>query len=143
MTIDLNNQYAIEDLYLHDSIFQGFCYDYESREISFACYNPHQRTKHSILLKNIVAFNVQSCEFWGAESRIYDIWIDKEPTYFEQLLQLQKLHKQEYEFSCLDKGVSYISVVIQLVSGDEFKFTCQTIEVEIASRNDDGLRTPY
>lgn len=133
MIINSKNQHEFNKLCLHDSIFSGFVYDYETQTVKLSCEN-HLESKHfELAFKQVVAINVQSCCFWGQSNRIYDVWIDEDPEYFEKLLHIQAENAERYSLSNLDRGASYISVVIQLISGDDIHITCESIMVELRS----------
>ena len=72
---------------------------------------------------------MQSCCFWGSGNAIYDLWIDENPDYFSHLLVIQEQNEGENGLSALDKGIQFLSVVIQLNSGDELRITCKSIEL--------------
>ena len=39
MRFNYQNQEKVNDLYVHDSDFEGFCYDYDKRQIKLSCKN--------------------------------------------------------------------------------------------------------
>ena len=129
MIISINNISAFNNLYFHDNVFLGFCYDYDKRTVSMVCSDPNLKKQKCINFNNVIALQMQSCEFWGEENRIYDIWVDEEPVYYSELVRIQNENKEKYAFSRLDDGTSYISIEIQLISGDEIKISFETVEI--------------
>ena len=114
----------------------GFIYDYETQMVKLCCENHLENKRFEFCFQQVVAINAQSCCFWGSSNRIYDVWIDDNPEYFEKLLRIQKENAELYCLSYLDRGVSYVSIAIQLVSGDDIRITCKSIEVEVMSIDD-------
>lgn len=133
MIITSENQHEFSKLCLHDNIYSGFVYDYETQTVKLSCENQLESKHFEFVFQQVVAINVQSCCFWGPSNRIYDVWIDEKPEYFEKLLHIQAENTERYSLSNLDRGVSYISVVIQLISGDDIHITCESIVVELKS----------
>lgn len=130
MIITFENQQEFSKLCLHDSIYSGFVYDYETQMVKMSCENHLESKRIALTFQRVVALNAQSCCFWGASNRIYDVWIDEEPEYFSKLLHIQAENARQYSLSNLDRGVSYISIAIQLISGDVIQITCESIIVE-------------
>lgn len=130
MIISFKNQQAFNELYLHDSIFLNFNFDYEHRMIKISYKNHEEQKLYELTFRQVVAFQAQTCCFWGPSSRIYHAWIDEDPVYFESLLRIQAENAEKYSSSNLDRGLSYISIVLQLISGDDIRITCESIQIE-------------
>ena len=130
MIITSKNQQEFSRLCLHDSIYSGFVYDYETQSIMLSCENHCENRCFDLTFRKVVALNAQNCCFWGSSNRIYGAWIDDKPEYFEKLLYIQAENAELFSLSKLDRGVSYVSITIQLISGDEIHITCESIMVE-------------
>lgn len=135
MKITFANQNSIDDMYFHDGKFEGLDYDYTNKSVKFKCVQGWLKKEFSFCFCQVVLIYMQSCCFWGRGNAIYDIWIDKDPTLFQHLLDMQKENPNQYEFSLLDTETPYISVVIQLNSGDELRITCKSIEITEIDRS--------
>jgi hypothetical protein len=78
MIINYANRELIDDIYLHDGYFVGFCYDYtrkrlylEVRQNINVAYHGQIIDKFFILkFHKILYFNVKGCEFWGSSEDI-------------------------------------------------------------------------
>lgn len=129
MTINSSNTQAIDDFYFHDAVFDGFNYDYARRAMKLELDHKWAKKHYSLIFRNVVAFNMQSCAFWGMGNAIYHMCIDTSPIYFDQLIDSQRANSDRYRFSFLDQGISYISLEITLNSGDVFRITCEELEI--------------
>lgn len=130
MIITFENQEDINSLYLHDNIYHGFVFDYKKRAVRMLCENHQEHKRFVLTFRQVVALQAQNCCFWGPSNHIYDIWIDENPRCYESLLQAQAENAGKYGFSNLDSGISYLSIVLQLISGDDIRITCEIIEIE-------------
>lgn len=128
--INYENQKALEEIYFHDCVYEGFAYDYRNREIRFDLTQVWQKKRYQLRFQNVVALEMQGCEFWSSGNAVYHIWIDDEPAYFRHLENIQAENGENYRYSRLDQGVRFISVIMQLNSGDELKITCQNLQVD-------------
>lgn len=127
--IHYENQKALEEIYFHDCVYEGFAYDYPSREVRFDLVHRWMGKRYSLCFRNVVALENQGCGFWGGGNAVYHIWIDDDPAYFRRLENIQAENGENYRYSRLDQGIRYISVIMQLNSGDELKLTCEAVEV--------------
>lgn len=76
---------------------------------------------------------MQGCGFWGGGNAVYHLGNDDNPEYFHRLEQLQTQNPANFR---LDQDIRFLSVIMQLNSGDELKITCQTLEM-----TEDALQT--
>lgn len=127
--INYENQKALEEIYFHDCAYKGFAYDYPSREVRFDLVHRWMGKRYSLCFQNVVALEMQGCEFWLSGNAVYHIWIDDEPAYFCRLEDIQAQNGENYRHSRLDQGICYISIIMQLNSGDELKLTCESVDV--------------
>lgn len=146
MNINYTNRDEINRLYLHDSIFCGFTYDYEKRQIEFSCKgfelkkreNLQSETDDTDMLpriynfqfNNIVLCDMQSCVFWGKSSRIYGVWVEEQSPKFDELMEIQKANAENYQGSYLDKEIKYFAFILQMISGDILTIVCESVDVD-------------
>ena len=58
MYITYQNKEKADSIYVHDSIFSGFLYNYEKREIVLSCKNTYLKKKFQIVFSNVVYANL-------------------------------------------------------------------------------------
>lgn len=130
MHIDFSNKEKIKDIYIHDSIFEGFSYDYEKRQVELLCTNIHSCTKQKIsfYFDNVIFFQMQSCYFFGPGVNVYDIWLDEKPPELDKLMEIQNAKAELYDHSYLTGGIQYLSIRLMINSGDELLVICESVE---------------
>lgn len=127
MVFNFDNQTALEDIYFHDSFFEGFTYDYDQRQMRFDLRHEWNGKLRHLCFRNVVALELQGCAFWCPSNSVYHLWIDENPDYFHCY---EERHRQDpYKTSLLDDGIRFISVMMQINSGDELRLTCESVEV--------------
>ena len=64
-TINFNfdNKEKVKDLYIHDSEYVGFSYDYDQRKVFLSCDNAYLKKIFHLKFNNVILCNMQSCEF--------------------------------------------------------------------------------
>lgn len=130
MIIYNENKSIIDELYIHDSIFTGFNYDYINRKVYFVCENPYLNKKFDFKFYNVLLLDMQSCSFWHGGNRILDIFIEESTPQMNELFEIQKQYKELYEGSYLDRKILYLQVKFQINSGDVLLIICEYIEFE-------------
>ena len=130
MIICNENKSVIDDLYIHDSIFTGFNYDYINRKVYFVCENPYLNKKFDFKFHNVLLLDMQSCSFWHGGNRILDIFIEESTPRMNELFEIQKQYKELYEGSYLDQKILYLQIKFQINSGDVLLIICEYIEFE-------------
>lgn len=135
MLINWKNKNTLDMLYVHDSIFSGYVYDYSERTIRLECHNTFLNRLFRFTFHNVVYQNLQSCAFWGAGNSILYITEIDYPEGFVTLMQLQKEKQSLYFDSFLDKGLHFLSVEIQVNSGDILQIVCESIVVNESFKN--------
>lgn len=128
MIIDCKNKESIKDLYIHDSIFDGYCYNYSKRQISLSCENSFLKKRFDFIFNNVIFSSMQSCSFWHGGNSILDIYLEENTAQMNQLLEIQNSNQDLYEDSYIDKGINYLSVGIKINSGDMLFIICEKIE---------------
>ena len=129
MIFDFENAKTIEDIYFHDCVYEGFSYDYDHREVRLELVHEWMKKRYSLCFRNVVALQIQGCGFWGGGNSVYYLWVDENPAYFHELEELQAKNPENYRYSQLDQGARFISIIMQLHSGDELKVTCESVDV--------------
>ena len=130
-SISLSNKKDIEKINVHDSVFSGYVYDYDNKQIRFSCSNNYPLNQcFNFCFYNVIFVEVQGCSFWHGGNNILGIFIEETSAQLDQLYQLQKAKKDLYAGSYLDKGITYITVEIQLNSGDTILIICEKIECD-------------
>lgn len=59
----------LQIIYVHDSIFSGFCYNYEENTISSETI---RENKFIFIFHNVIAFKMTSCDFGGPAPYVLD-----------------------------------------------------------------------
>ena len=114
------------DVYIHDDIFESMIFhrDKKSLHLSLAKIWPVEY-KYSIDFFQVIGFEMTSCDFWGADSRILDF------EYVSNGILIPKLFsKKEYSTCLLKEQKNYIETVMTFISGDTLRVACEQIIVE-------------
>lgn len=122
-----NREMLIDDIYVHDSFFAGFCYNYEEKKISFSCKNNFLKKCFSFDFQNVIFLNVQSCGFWGGGNCV--LWIELlENSKYMQELVARANKTNSFEFSALDTKTRFLEIEIQINSGDAIFIICESLD---------------
>ena len=114
------------DVYILDDIFESMIFhrDKKSLHLSLAKIWPVEY-KYSIDFFQVIGFEMTSCDFWGADSRILDF------EYVSNGILIPKLFsKKEYSTCLLKEQKNYIETVMTFISGDTLRVACEQIIVE-------------
>lgn len=130
MTIDSSNGQIINsrDVYIHDCIFGNMFFrrDEKSLHLSLTKSWPVE-CKYSIIYFQVIGFEMTSCDFWGADSRVLDF------EYVPNGILIPKLfsqRKEEYSNCSLKEQQDYIETVLTFISGDTLRIACEKIIIE-------------
>lgn len=129
--IDKNNFEAMntkEEFHIHDSIIHEFRFDYCQKRIDFLIepYTSNGGIKH-IIFENVIGMEMITSDLWGESPRILGLHSEE----FEKRHLVQKIfckmHEQEDhgEFSRLTVPEDYIELLIEGISGDQFRIACE------------------
>ncbi len=129
MIICNENKSIIDSLYIHDSVFTGFDYDYTNRKIHFKCENSYYK-RFDFKFHNVILCDMQSCSFWHGGNAILDMFIEDTTPQMDELLKIQKEHQELYEDSYLDRGILYLQIKFQMNSGDVLLVICEYLEFD-------------
>ena len=121
------NEDLINDLYIHDSTFDGFFYNYTKRQIDLVCNNTLRKVRFHFQFNNTLSCYLQSCSFWHGGNSVMDVCVEKNSPQMDELNKLQEQHKEIYEGSYLDRGIIYMQVKFLLNSGDTLLVICENI----------------
>ena len=131
MKINSINKERIEDIYLHDSVYSGYTYDYSRRQIHLSCRNSWTKKQHDFLFENVIYCSMQSCSFWHGGNSMMGISLDEQPIQMAELISIQNEHKDLYKNSFLDRGITYIALRIEINSGDTLLIICECIDYNV------------
>ena len=127
MEFTYKNKEEINGLYIHDSTFMGFSYDYSQRKTTFVCDNFCHKTKFYFEFNNTLLCYFQSCSFWHGGNCILDVSVEEETPQMNELKALQEQKGALYQGSYLDKGIFYLQIKFTLNSGDTFLIVCEKV----------------
>lgn len=128
MKIDYTSIHQLKNVYIHDSEFTGYEYDYTNRRISFACRNIFSKKKLVFQFNNVIYSTLQSCTFWGGGNSILWLNVLDEDAGLNALYELQRKNQDNFALSDLDQGIEYIITEITINSGDKLLIVSQWIE---------------
>lgn len=130
MIINASNGRVINsrDVYLHDDILENMTFrrDEKILHLSLAKTWPVEYG-YSFDFFGVIGFEMTSCDFWGADSRILDFEYVPKGTLIPRLY-LQR--KEEYSHCALKEREDYIETVLTFVSGDTLRIACEEIIIE-------------
>ena len=126
--IDDTNKEEINKINIHDSFYDGFQYDYESRTIKLCCENYYLKKTFTFIFHNVILFEMQRCTFWGTGNRIRYISITDDPSFVGQYQELHQKEETWIKNSCLDQGIVYMPIEIQINSGDMLYLLCESVD---------------
>ena len=130
MKINYHNIQQSRNLYMHDSIFSGYSYDYDKRTIHLTLLNELNNVIQKIVLNNVILSQLQSCSFWGGGNAIYYVCCYAEHALFDQLNQIKVANVHNIGGSYLDMEVNYIVFELQVNSGDSMCVICESVDYD-------------
>jgi len=130
MKINYENKYIINDIYVHDSIFEGFTYKEDEKEVLIEMRNYFLKKTFKIKFCNTIVLNCEMCQFWGRSDNILNWEIDNVQSFLKDVIKKQKENEKLYEFSLLSKGKKYIESRFIQSSGDVITIVCEYIEFQ-------------
>lgn len=129
MVINYANKHQIDKIYLHDSVFKGFHYNYYDRQILLTCTNSYLNKIFDFKFNDVIYFKMQSCLFWTYGYNIYDIYITEFPEEFiKQINEIKNTKPDFYENSQVGTGTEYIAIEIMINSGDTLLIICESVD---------------
>ena len=128
MSITVNNMDDLRKVYLHDALFAGFEYDYKTRQIQMVCENRFAGKVHNLVFDNVISCKMQSCEFYSDDNTIMGHSVEKISHILDDLNaqkgEIPYLHRN----SQLGKGIKFIVVEFELISGDTLEIICESVD---------------
>lgn len=132
-----NNRKQINDLYLHDTVIYDISVDIGKKEINISgeCEYPEHK-KIYLTFENVINFEFDRLDFWGEGGDwINDVYVkdDDIPQQYintkleKAISESKKTNTSEpLDFFSKDKN-KFISICINLHSGDEINIICETL----------------
>lgn len=134
MKIEKNNGEIINSMAIsiHDDIVAEFQFDREKRILSLLLeyYQPDVH-KRRLSFRNVVGFEMTSCDFWGPSQRIFEFNYMRpaDQTLLPRLFETKRLNQPE-PLCKLTAADNYMETVILFVSGDKLTTVCEYIVIE-------------
>lgn len=130
LVFNYNNKEMIDELYIHDSVYEGFQYDYDERQVTLVCKNYYLNKTYNFKFLNVIFCKLQSCCFWGCNGfYIHHMELKDDADDLENLMSIKDTKPDWYEHSALDKGIKYICVEFLINSGDTLLIICESIDL--------------
>ena len=109
------NRMKIDELFSHDSEFEGYLFDSEKRIITMSWMHRHEKNKRIHLRFNHVIYSeMQSYQIWGSGlKRIYHMWHVDDSLQMKKMKELIDIDRKENYRSI--KEVNYIQIIIKIV----------------------------
>ena len=130
MRFDFRNKEKVDDLYIHDSDFEGYCYDYDERKITLSCRNLFLKKIFHFTFDNVIYCGLQSCTFWHGGNSIYAVHLEDDLPEMERLMEIQNARPELHASSRINDGTQYIPVKFIINSGDTLLIICESMECE-------------
>lgn len=128
MHINYYNKSEFNKINSHDSEFTGYLYDYDKRQIKIWFNNHFLKKILYFEFNNVIFCEMQSCYFWGGGNSIYTISLVENPEQFNRLIKIQNSNPDLYKRSYLDKGICYITIKLEINSGDVLLIICENVD---------------
>ena len=139
MIINYENVELIKFPYVHDAVFEGLCYNYYPKKISFSLQNTYINTTVNCILNNVLFFEMQGCSFWGGGNALYYASCYKKHDFLQRIQERvcteTTAHPNWYSIS---KNTHYIVFELIINSGDTLLVVCESVEFEL-NKAGDGL----
>lgn len=132
MKFTFKNKKEIQNLYLHDSLFKGFTYDYEERKLSLSIMNEEESGKIVLTFNDILFLKMEAYGLWGKRvERINGIWLEEKSDYMNKAQKLLAEEKEKYP-KCYEHApaINYFQINLQIISGDEISIICESMDWE-------------
>ena len=139
MRIDFTNRKEIDKLYIHDSFFEGYVYNYYKRQINFSCNNSYLKKKFIFTFNNVIFSSMQSCLFWLGGNSILVVYLDENNDELKHLIEIQNSKPDLYDGSCLSESTDYLPVVFEINSGDVLLIICESLDIIEEEFNVDNM----
>ena len=133
MKFNWKNRNEIDDIYIHDSIFKGYFYDYEKREIELYCeyiYSEEEIDEIKFVFHNVIMNQLQSCCLWGTGIHVLVVYYDENNILLEEAKQQVEEAKRKWGRVTFidDEKMEYLPIVFEMNSGDILMIVCEEFE---------------
>ena len=126
---DDNKEIIDSQIYIHDSIFSGFDYNYKERQLKIVSDNYFLKKTFCIKFYNIIFLNCNFLDMWGGDTdRILDWQMIESSFSFDSVKEDYTVNPTAYIDSKLDDNVIYFSTRFTLTTGSTIETTCEKIE---------------
>lgn len=131
MKITAINQNGIKLLPLHDTIFNGFRFDYSSKSLHLVLYKPSSQTEgFTFNFVNVIGLDATFCDFWGASPHVLSC--DPISTHSNSLTQ--RLYNEKIIHNYDDARISsldqFIETSFMFISGDRLTISSEYIIID-------------
>lgn len=129
------NRNEIDNIYIHDSIFKGYSYDYDKREIELYCeykYAEEKTDEMKFIFHNVFMTQLQSCSLWGNGLHVLGVYYDPDSFLLREAKQMIEEAKNKWGGQTyLDEKMEYLPIVFEMNSGDVLMIACEEFEYEV------------
>lgn len=133
MYINHENVDLIEFPYVHDAIFDGFRYDYDSKKIYLSLCHPYLKKTINCELNDVLFFEFQGCSFWGGGNAIYYASCYKEHDFLQRVQERVRVETTEHpSWDNIDENIHYIVFELIVNSGDVLLVACESVDCQNA-----------
>lgn len=126
MWFDAKNREKVDELYIHDSEFAGFSYDYDKRVVYLNCDNYYLKKRFKFVFHNVIWCGMQSCLFWGGGNSILDIHLEEPCAKMEELYTMSEKMRPPFH---VNRSISYLPVGFLINSGDTLLIICEAMKM--------------
>lgn len=130
--INNDNKNEVDNLYIHDSFFTGYQYNYTERQITLTCNNDYLKKTFFFKFNNVIFSKLESFALWGKGANIMYISLEEDARKLDELTQKYST-TPDYKLSYLGQETPYLIINFLINSGDELFIICENIDyVEMA-----------
>lgn len=136
MQYNFQNIDQLEDLYLHDSKFDGFRYYYlpdMQHAMEFTCdLRWPEKIKYSIRFLNVAYHEMQAFTLWSGGDAI--LWLDAACTSnaeIQSILDVDRtqINAEGWNTTKVESAVPLVTINIRLNSGDRMRVICESVVI--------------
>ena len=140
MVIDYSNGEVafLTNFNIHDHIFNSMQFDYREKNIYIEITaTGSSNQKYTIEFRNVIGFDMVSCDFWGKSPHILSFEFIK-PSNYRLIKTLLEEKNNNYFCSNLSKNKTFIETVFVFTSGDKLTIACEHIRKTNEKRQGQG-----
>lgn len=138
MIFNHHNKKDFNKLYIHDSIYTGYNYDFDKKEINLTCNNHYLKKIFTFNFCNVIYSKLQSFGFWGSNGfYIFDVELEENNEELKQIIiNTQNSKPDWFKNSKLDSNINYITIEFTINTGDKLLIICESVEVSESELNE-------